>query len=80
MAATGPSLQILRVLLASGASVHLRNHARRTPMFLAANTGLQEYVSLLRECGAHLHEDELAKAWLLAQAAPDVWRLTGISC
>lgn len=79
MAATGPSLEVLRILLTNGASVHLRNHGRRTPLFLAANAGLSQHVSLLRECGAHLHKDELAKASLLAQATPDIWHIAGIS-
>ena len=78
VAATGPSLEILRTLLTKGASVHLRNNTGRTPLFLAANADLVEHVSLLRESGAHLHAEEIRTAKLHAQNARDVWRAAGI--
>lgn len=77
VAATGPSLAILRTLLLKGASVHLRNKTGRTPLFLAAHAGLADHVSLLRESGAHLHADELDTATLHAQHHPVIWRAAG---
>lgn len=79
LAATGPSLQILRYLLGVGASVHLRNHtgSGRTPLFLAANAGLLPHVMLLRQAGAHLHAEELDTARLHAGQRSDVWAAAG---
>ncbi|KAL9620267.1 MAG: hypothetical protein Q9160_005166 [Pyrenula sp. 1 TL-2023] len=54
LAATGPSLEILRFFLTEGASVHMRNYGGRTPLFLSANAGLGPHVDLLRRSGAHL--------------------------
>ncbi|KAF1814035.1 asparaginase-domain-containing protein [Eremomyces bilateralis CBS 781.70] len=62
IASLSPHPQILSYLLASGGSVHLRNRAGFTPLFLAAQAGLQENVALLREAGAHLHGSEIGKA------------------
>ncbi|GKZ21724.1 hypothetical protein AbraCBS73388_007631 [Aspergillus brasiliensis] len=78
LAATSPSLEILRYLLLQGGSVHLRNRNGRTPLFLAANAGLSEHVLLLRKSGAHLHSDERTAAQLLARRRPGVWGLAGI--
>ncbi|KAL9099219.1 MAG: hypothetical protein Q9163_005247 [Psora crenata] len=77
IAATGPSLEILRLLLQQGASVHLRNKAGRTPLFLAANAGLGGHVTLLRESGAHLHTGEMATAKSQAKQHLDLWRTAG---
>ncbi len=81
LAATGPSLEILRYFLSLGASVHIRNFtgSGRTPMFLAANAGLVPHVLLLRQAGAHLHTEELETAGLHAQQRPEAWALAGIS-
>jgi lysophospholipase len=81
LAATGPSLEILRYFLTLGASVHMRNltASGRTPLFLAANAGLIPHVRLLRQAGAHLHTEELETAELHAQQRPEVWTLAGIS-
>lgn len=68
------------MLLTKGASVHMRNCTGRTPLFLSANAGLTEHVSLLRMSGAHLHADELSIAGLHAQRSPDVWRMAGVAC
>ncbi|KAJ5241249.1 uncharacterized protein N7469_002840 [Penicillium citrinum] len=73
-----PSVSILHYLLSQGGSVHLRNRAGRTPLFLAANAGLSEHVLLLRKSGAHLHSDERPAAELLARRRPGVWGLAGI--
>ncbi|EXJ93520.1 L-asparaginase [Capronia coronata CBS 617.96] len=80
LAATGPSLAILRYLLSLGASVHLRNHtgSGRTPLFLAANAGLLPHVMLLRQAGAHLHAEELETARLHASQRPEVWKQAGL--
>ncbi|CAD6588776.1 MAG: hypothetical protein ASARMPREDX12_003491 [Alectoria sarmentosa] len=78
IAATGSSLEILRILLTKGASVHKRNNAGRTPLFLSANAGLDKQVSLLHRSGAHLHADELSIARLHAQMCPDVWSMAGV--
>ena len=77
IAATGPSLDILRLLLQQGASVHLRNKSGRTPLFLAANAGLIEHVALLKESGAHLHTGEMDTAKSHAKKHLDLWRTAG---
>lgn len=58
IAATSTSIEILRYLLTKGASVHIRNKAGRTPLFLAANAGLPDHVALLVKSGAHFHAEE----------------------
>ncbi|CAG8013110.1 unnamed protein product [Penicillium olsonii] len=78
LAATAPSIQILHFLLSQGGSVHLRNRAGRTPLFLAANAGLSEHTLLLRKSGAHLHSDERPAAELLARHRPFVWGMAGV--
>lgn len=78
VAASSPSLAVLRFLLTQGGSVHLRNRQNRTPLFLAANAGLLDHVLLLRQSGAHLHADELPAAQLLAQRLPAVWSHAGL--
>ncbi|EEP79089.1 conserved hypothetical protein [Uncinocarpus reesii 1704] len=79
LAATSPNLGILRYFLLHGGSVHLRNHAGRTPLFLAANAGLVDHVSLLRQSGAHLNEDERGVAEMHARRRPEAWALAGVS-
>ncbi|KAL8740674.1 MAG: hypothetical protein Q9190_006653 [Brigantiaea leucoxantha] len=78
IAATGPSIEILELLLLEGASVHLRNKTGRTPLFLAAHAGLADHASLLQASGAHLHADELAVAKLHAQRNPLIWQTAGV--
>ena len=58
LAAVGPDSKILTELLLRGASVHVRNKARNTPLFLAEKVGAREHVELLRKSGAHLHVEE----------------------
>jgi 60kDa lysophospholipase len=81
IAASAPSLDILRYLLSLGASVHIRNFTNggRTPLFLAANAGYISHVRLLRQAGAHLHAEELETARLHARQRPEAWRLAGVS-
>jgi lysophospholipase len=58
LAAVGPNPMILRELLKMGASVHVRNRAGSSPLFLAQQVGATENEKLLREAGAHLHVQE----------------------
>lgn len=58
LAAVGPDTEILRELLTRGASVHARNRANNTALFLAEKVGNEENVRLLKEAGAHLWETE----------------------
>ncbi|KAI0169509.1 asparaginase-domain-containing protein [Hypoxylon sp. FL1284] len=58
LAAVGPEVGVLKELLVRGASVHARNRANNTPLFLAQKTGNAECVSLLRDAGALLWENE----------------------
>ncbi|RYP56824.1 hypothetical protein DL771_011599 [Monosporascus sp. 5C6A] len=53
---------VLKELLVRGASVHARNRANNTPLFLAQQAGNAECVALLKEAGAVLWEDEVATA------------------
>lgn len=58
LAAIGPNTQVLHELLTQGASVHVRNRADNTPLFLAEKMGHVENVRLLREAGARLWQTE----------------------
>lgn len=78
LAATSPNVEILQDFLTQGASVHLRNRAGNTPLFLAASAGLKDHVQTLLDAGAHLHSDEVSAARLHvseAGGAPGVWEL-----
>ncbi|GAB7346784.1 hypothetical protein MBLNU459_g1884t1 [Dothideomycetes sp. NU459] len=81
LAATGPNVDILREFLAQGGSVHLRNRAGRTPLFLATHAGLKGHVELLVEAGAHLHSDEVPTAKVLAGSDGhlELWRRVGLA-
>ncbi|KAI1639743.1 asparaginase [Biscogniauxia mediterranea] len=57
LAAVGPSPAVLEELLSRGASVHARNRANNTPLFLAERTGDPECVRLLKKAGAVLWEE-----------------------
>ncbi|KAH8591081.1 60 kDa lysophospholipase-like protein [Bisporella sp. PMI_857] len=59
LAAVGPSSAILKELLRRGASVHVRNAAGNSPLYLARRVGNQEHVALLEEAGGHLWVDEV---------------------
>ncbi|KAI1659935.1 asparaginase-domain-containing protein [Daldinia decipiens] len=58
LAALGPEPAILEELLVRGASVHPRNRANNTPMFLAQRAKSEECIRLLREAGGMLWEEE----------------------
>jgi lysophospholipase len=78
LAATSPNVEILRDFLAQGASIHLRNRAGNTPLFLSASAGLQDHVQTLVDAGAHLHSDEVSAAKLHAlegDGNAEVWKL-----
>ncbi|SPQ21175.1 df3ae2d4-c3e8-4aad-9c06-f953876d3e6d [Thermothielavioides terrestris] len=57
LAAVGPEPLVLRELLTRGASVHARNRANNTPLYLAEKMGNAEAARLLKEAGAHLWLD-----------------------
>ncbi|KAH6641497.1 asparaginase-domain-containing protein [Chaetomium tenue] len=61
LAAVGPEPLVLRDLLTRGASVHARNRAGNTPLYLAEKMGNAECVRLLKEAGAHLWLDNELK-------------------
>lgn len=58
LAAVGPEPEVLRELLVRGASVHARNRADNTALWMAEKIGNAESVRLLREAGAHLWPGE----------------------
>ncbi|KAI1438842.1 L-asparaginase [Xylaria sp. CBS 124048] len=58
LAAVGPEAAVLRELLVRGGSVHARNRADNTPLFLAEKMGNRPCVELLREAGAALWVEE----------------------
>lgn len=58
LAAVGPEKEVLKELLLRGASVHVRNRANNTPLFLATKSERQEFVELLRQAGAALWWEE----------------------
>jgi 60kDa lysophospholipase len=57
LAAVGTEKEILRELLTRGASVHARNRANNTALYLAKKCGNEDNVRLLRDAGARLWED-----------------------
>jgi len=58
LAAVGPDVAVLKELLTRGASLHVRNRAGNTPLFLALLVRSGEAVALLREAGAEVWEGE----------------------
>ncbi|KAH8909017.1 asparaginase-domain-containing protein [Coniochaeta sp. PMI_546] len=62
LAAVGPEPEVLRELLVRGASVHARNRADNTALWLAEKIGNAEIVAMLREAGAHLWPGERSRA------------------
>ncbi|KAI8627696.1 L-asparaginase [Xylariaceae sp. FL1651] len=62
LAAVGPDAAVMRELLVRGASVHVRNRANNTPLFLAEKMGNRGCVDLLREAGAALWVEESTPA------------------
>ncbi|KAF4120216.1 60kDa lysophospholipase [Geosmithia morbida] len=66
LAAISGSSAVLRELLERGASVHERNRADNTPLFLATLSGQNDCAALLRQAGAHLSAEELERGPLKA--------------
>ncbi|KAK4680257.1 hypothetical protein QC764_211500 [Podospora pseudoanserina] len=72
LAAVGPEPKILREVLERGASVHVRNRANNTPLYLAekmvasgTTPKSEECVGLLKEAGGHLwleNEESMANS------------------
>ncbi|KXJ93248.1 asparaginase-domain-containing protein [Microdochium bolleyi] len=58
LAAVGPDVAVLKELITRGASIHVRNRADNTPLFLALLMRNVEAVALLREAGAEVWEGE----------------------
>jgi lysophospholipase len=61
LAAVGPDSRVLKELLKRGASVHVRNLAGHTPLWLAQKVGNVSNVEMLTEVGALLHPDEVER-------------------
>jgi lysophospholipase len=55
LAAVGSSVEIIKELLTRGASVHVRNKANNTPLWMAERVGNDEIVAVLKQTGALLN-------------------------
>jgi len=71
LAAVGPDAMVLRELLKRGASVHVRNLAGNTPLWLAQKVENKEHVEILVEAGALLHPEEVERKARLKTALTD---------
>lgn len=58
LAAMSANIDIIKELLTRGASVHARNSANNTPLFLARRTANRECTALLEGAGGHLWVNE----------------------
>lgn len=70
LAAVGPELAILEELLRRGASVHARNRANNTPLFLAVKMAHKEAASLLKEAGGLLWHEEAKSSGVATPTEP----------
>ncbi|OAQ63466.1 lysophospholipase [Pochonia chlamydosporia 170] len=61
LAAVNGNTDIMLELLKQGASVHERNRADNSPLFLATLSGNEECAELLRSAGAHLSMEEIER-------------------
>ncbi|KAG5919100.1 hypothetical protein E4U42_006604 [Claviceps africana] len=61
LAAVSGNDAIMRELLEHGASVHERNRADNSPLFLATLSGNENCADLLRQAGAHLSMEEIER-------------------
>lgn len=61
LAAVSGNSDIMRELLQRGASVHERNRADNSPLFLATLSGKDDCAKLLQTAGAHLSAEELQR-------------------
>lgn len=71
LAAVGTDSRVLREILRRGASVHVRNLAGNTPLWLAQKVGNTTHVALLEEVGALLHPEEVERKQRLKRAFTD---------
>ncbi|KAJ1329618.1 lysophospholipase-like protein [Microdochium nivale] len=62
LAAVGPDVAVLKEIVTRGASIHVRNRADNTPLFLALLVRNVDAVALLREAGAEVWEGEDSRA------------------
>ncbi|KDN39943.1 asparaginase-domain-containing protein [Tilletiaria anomala UBC 951] len=65
---------LVAMLLAAGASVHLRDHYGFSPLFAAVRAGHTHVASLLKATGAHLKADEVGLLEQLFIQRPEVRR------
>lgn len=61
LAAVNGNTEIMLELLKRGASVHERNRADNSPLFLATLSGNEDCAELLRSAGAHLSMEEIER-------------------
>lgn len=61
LAAVSGNMEIMRELLRRGASVHERNRADNSPLFLATLSGKEDCAELLKTAGAHLSVEEIER-------------------
>ncbi|KYK56795.1 asparaginase [Drechmeria coniospora] len=68
LAAVSGNTEIMLELLRRGASVHERNRADNSPLFLAILSGKEDCAQLLRLAGAHLSVEEIERGPLAKHA------------
>jgi lysophospholipase len=61
LASINGNANVMRELLERGASVHERNRANNSPLFLASLSGRDEVAQLLKQAGAHLSVEEVER-------------------
>ncbi|KAG6004546.1 hypothetical protein E4U21_000930, partial [Claviceps maximensis] len=71
LAAISGNAPIMRELLQRGASVHERNRADNSPLFLATLSGNDHCADLLRSAGAHLSMEEIERGPLAKKSRKD---------
>jgi lysophospholipase len=69
LAAVTGNAEIMRELLQRGASVHERNRADNSPLFLATLSGKEDCAKLLKSAGAHLSGEEVERRFLASKAS-----------
>ncbi|XP_034938412.1 L-asparaginase 1-like [Chelonus insularis] len=62
-------INMVKALLEMGANVHIKDRFDRTPLTEAVENDYHEIIKLLRQCGAHLHEDPVILGQKLCNAA-----------
>jgi lysophospholipase len=69
LAAVAGNTDIMLELLKRGASVHERNRADNSPLFLATLSGKEACAKLLKSAGAHLSGEEVERRFLASRAS-----------